>query len=100
MEHAGCAEVIYEQTALIDGRFTEYLDGKVLADKIVALALNEYRLQEMRLRSRSFLNRYALSRISAVIRTGAAQKSDVSSVSALQEEKTLLATSENPFFNI
>jgi len=98
MERAGCAEVIYEQTALIDGRFAEYLDGKVLADKIVALALNDERLTEMRLRSRSFLNRDALSRISAAIRAEAPQisrsESDASYISALQEEKTLPGNSK------
>jgi len=93
MEQAGCAEVLYEHTARIDGRFTEYLDGKVLADKIVSLAFNGERLQEMRLRSRLFLNRDAVSRISAAIRTGAPQKFEDSSmpvVPVFREEKTLL----------
>ena len=74
MEQAGCAEILYEQTAFKDGRFSEYLDGKALADKIVALAFDDARLAQMRLRSRSFLNRDALSLISAVIRAESPQK--------------------------
>ena len=68
MERAGGAEILYEQVALIDGRFTECLDGQVLADKIVSLAFNDALLAQMRHKSRSFLNRDALSRIFAVIR--------------------------------
>jgi UDP-N-acetylglucosamine--N-acetylmuramyl-(pentapeptide) pyrophosphoryl-undecaprenol N-acetylglucosamine transferase len=67
MERAGCAEVLYEQMSRSDGRFTEYIDGKVLADKIVSLAFDNERLAQMRLRSHSFLTRDAISRISAVI---------------------------------
>ena len=74
MEQAGCAEILYEQTAFKDGSFSEYLDGKTLADKIVSLAFDDARLAQMRLRSRSFLNRDALSLISAVIRAESPQK--------------------------
>ena len=68
MERAGCAEVLYEQVSQVDGRFTECIDGKVLAGKIVSLALDDARLAQMRLGSGSFPVRDALSRISAVIR--------------------------------
>jgi UDP-N-acetylglucosamine--N-acetylmuramyl-(pentapeptide) pyrophosphoryl-undecaprenol N-acetylglucosamine transferase len=68
MERAGGAEVIYEQTTRTDGRFSEALDGKVLAEKIIALALNDSRLLQMRLRSRAFLNHDALPKIAAIIR--------------------------------
>ena len=67
MERAGCAEILYEQLTQIDDRITEYIDGKILADKIVLLALDDERLQKMQLKSRSFLNQDALSRISAVV---------------------------------
>jgi UDP-N-acetylglucosamine--N-acetylmuramyl-(pentapeptide) pyrophosphoryl-undecaprenol N-acetylglucosamine transferase len=74
MERAGCAEVLYEQISRSDGRFTEYLDGKVLAGKIVSLAFDDARLQQMRRQNRSFLNEDALSRISAAIREEAPRK--------------------------
>ena len=72
MERAGGAEVLYEQTTRIDGRVMEYIDGRILADKIIALALDDARLSQMRARSRLFMNQDALSRISAVINGEAA----------------------------
>jgi len=93
MERAGCAEVLYEQITQKDGRFTtEYLDGKILADKIISLVLDDARLQQMRIRSGSFLNRDALARITAVIRAeipqNTGQKTDSSFETAIPEEKT------------
>ena len=94
MERAGCADILYEQTTHSDGRFTEYLDGKALADKIISLAFDDDRLAQMRLRSRSFLNHDAISRISAVIRDekprNAGQGAEVSSAPAVPEDKSLL----------
>jgi UDP-N-acetylglucosamine--N-acetylmuramyl-(pentapeptide) pyrophosphoryl-undecaprenol N-acetylglucosamine transferase len=72
MERAGGAEILYEQIAPEDGKLTERIDGKVLAEKLVALALDDARLQEMSHCSRSFLNADALARIERRIRgTGA-----------------------------
>jgi UDP-N-acetylglucosamine--N-acetylmuramyl-(pentapeptide) pyrophosphoryl-undecaprenol N-acetylglucosamine transferase len=98
MERAGCAEVIYEQAALNEGRFTEYLDGKVLADKIISLAFDDERLLQMRTRSRSFLKQDALSLISAAVRMEETRKNGkksgsptgVSSAPAAREDKILL----------
>jgi len=73
MERAGGAEVIYEQVSQAGGRISERLDGKVLADKIIALALNDSRLLQMRLKSRTFLNHDALPKIAAIIRGEAPQ---------------------------
>ena len=74
MERAGGAEVIYEQMTQASGHFTEALDGKLLADRIIALVLNDARLLQMRLKSRSFLSQDALSRIANIIRGGAPQE--------------------------
>ena len=93
MERAGCAEILYEQVSLIDGRFTEYIDGKVLADKIVSLAFDDERLQKMRLKSRSFLNQDALSRIASVVLAetprSARQKTGAAYAPAASEDKAL-----------
>ncbi|MCL2878128.1 MAG: glycosyltransferase, partial [Acidobacteria bacterium] len=91
MERAGCAEVLYEQTTYKDGHPAEYLDGKVLADKIISLAFDDARLAQMRIRSRSFLNHDALSRIPAVIRAETPQKSGQWPVAGGRKEDPLLS---------
>ena len=91
MERAGCAEVLYERTARKDGRSMEYLDGKLLADKIISLAFDDARLDEMRRRSRSFLNHDAISRISAVIRGETPQNRGQGSEIRDQEEEWLVS---------
>lgn len=68
MERAGAAEILYEQIAPVNGKLDEFIDGKVLADKILALLDDPHRLEEMRRRSRSFLNQDALARIERRIR--------------------------------
>jgi UDP-N-acetylglucosamine--N-acetylmuramyl-(pentapeptide) pyrophosphoryl-undecaprenol N-acetylglucosamine transferase len=95
MERSGCAEVLYEQVSQINGGFTECLDGKVLADKIVSLAFDDARLAKMRLNNRSFSDRDALARISAVIRAEKMPLDDKAS-SALKaaEESAHLSNSE------
>jgi UDP-N-acetylglucosamine--N-acetylmuramyl-(pentapeptide) pyrophosphoryl-undecaprenol N-acetylglucosamine transferase len=102
MERAGCAEILYEQASLIDGRFTEYIDGKVLADKIVSLALDDARLQKMRSRSRSFLNLDALSRIASAVLAetprSTDQKTAAAPASAAFEDKSL--TGNNRLLNL
>ena len=90
MERAGCVEVLYERMSRSDGRFTEHLDGKALADKIVSLAFNDTRLQQMRLHSRSFLNRDALSQIAGAILSETPRKTDaVSAPPAVPEDGRL-----------
>jgi len=64
MKSAGAADVLYEDTVVEDGRVLEKLDGKMLAEKITALLGNPSRLREMADRSRQFLKRKAIERIS------------------------------------
>jgi UDP-N-acetylglucosamine--N-acetylmuramyl-(pentapeptide) pyrophosphoryl-undecaprenol N-acetylglucosamine transferase len=68
MERAGAAEILYEQVAPVDGKLDEFIDGKVLADRILSLLDDPRRLEEMRRRSRSFLNRDAMVRVERMIR--------------------------------
>ncbi len=68
MERSGGAEILYEQIALVDGKLAESINGRVLAEKLLALVQNESRLEEMSRLSRSFLNQDALSRIERRIR--------------------------------
>ena len=68
MERAGGAEILYEQIAPVDGVLSEWIDGELLAAKLLSLIRDDSRLQSMRERSNSFLNHDALSRIARVIR--------------------------------
>jgi UDP-N-acetylglucosamine--N-acetylmuramyl-(pentapeptide) pyrophosphoryl-undecaprenol N-acetylglucosamine transferase len=68
MERAGGAEILYEQIDSADGKLSESIDGKVLADKLLSMIQNESRLQEMSKLSCSFLNQDALIRIERRIR--------------------------------
>jgi UDP-N-acetylglucosamine--N-acetylmuramyl-(pentapeptide) pyrophosphoryl-undecaprenol N-acetylglucosamine transferase len=72
MERAGGAEILYEQIASVDGRLFEFIDGKVLAEKLLSLLHNELLLQQMSQNSRSFLNHNALVQIEALVRSGKA----------------------------
>ena len=40
MRNAGAAEILFEDTVMENGGLLEYLDGKVLAEKILALVEN------------------------------------------------------------
>jgi UDP-N-acetylglucosamine--N-acetylmuramyl-(pentapeptide) pyrophosphoryl-undecaprenol N-acetylglucosamine transferase len=68
MERAGGAEILYEQIAPVDGILSEWIDGSVLADKLISLIQNETRLQELRRHSCSFLNQDALVHIERILR--------------------------------
>ena len=48
MERAGGAEILYEQIAPVDGALSEWVDGKVLAEKLLSLLQDESRLRRMR----------------------------------------------------
>ncbi len=76
MERAGGAEIHYEQIAPINGRLSEWIDGKVLAEKLLSMLQDESRLQEMSRCSRSFLSQDALARIEQQIR-GAKMEADL-----------------------
>lgn len=68
MERSGGAEILYEQIAPVNGRLSEWIDGKILAGKLLSLVQDDARLQKMSQQSRSFLNRDALARIERAIR--------------------------------
>jgi len=63
MERAGGAEILYEQVTILNGRLSEYIDGKVLAEKILSLLQDDNRLLEMSRHNRTFLNQNALALI-------------------------------------
>lgn len=73
MERAGGAEILYEQIAPVNGKLSEYIDGKTLAEKILSLLQNDSRLQEMSRHSKSFLNQDALVKIERRIRGNGAE---------------------------
>jgi UDP-N-acetylglucosamine--N-acetylmuramyl-(pentapeptide) pyrophosphoryl-undecaprenol N-acetylglucosamine transferase len=68
MEKAGGAEILYEQIAPVNGKLVESIDGKVFAEKLLSLIMDEPRLQKMRHSSSSFLNRNALVLIQRLVR--------------------------------
>jgi UDP-N-acetylglucosamine--N-acetylmuramyl-(pentapeptide) pyrophosphoryl-undecaprenol N-acetylglucosamine transferase len=68
MERAGGAELLYEQIAPVDGELSEWVDGKILAEKLLSLLRDESCLQKMREHSGSFLNQDALIHIERLIR--------------------------------
>ncbi len=63
MRNAGAAEILFEDTVMEEGGLLEYLDGRVLAEKILALLEDRPRLKEMAEKSRAFLRREAIERI-------------------------------------
>jgi UDP-N-acetylglucosamine--N-acetylmuramyl-(pentapeptide) pyrophosphoryl-undecaprenol N-acetylglucosamine transferase len=68
MEKAGGAQILYEQVSSINGKLVESIDGKVLADRILSLLLDEPALEKMARSSRAFLFRNALDQIQRVVR--------------------------------
>jgi UDP-N-acetylglucosamine--N-acetylmuramyl-(pentapeptide) pyrophosphoryl-undecaprenol N-acetylglucosamine transferase len=68
MERAGGAEILYEQVAPVNGTLSEWIDGKILAQKLLSLLEDEPRLQTMREHSGSFLNQDALIHIERMVR--------------------------------
>jgi UDP-N-acetylglucosamine--N-acetylmuramyl-(pentapeptide) pyrophosphoryl-undecaprenol N-acetylglucosamine transferase len=68
MERAGGAEILYEQIASVNGQLSENIDGKVLAEKLLAMIQDESRLREMSRLNCSFLNQDALVKIERHIR--------------------------------
>jgi UDP-N-acetylglucosamine--N-acetylmuramyl-(pentapeptide) pyrophosphoryl-undecaprenol N-acetylglucosamine transferase len=67
MERARGAEILYEQIAPVNGRLSEWIDGRVLAERMLSMLRDETRLQEMKRHSGSFLNQDALLRIERII---------------------------------
>jgi UDP-N-acetylglucosamine--N-acetylmuramyl-(pentapeptide) pyrophosphoryl-undecaprenol N-acetylglucosamine transferase len=67
MERAGGAEILYEQIAPVNGALAEWVDGKILADRLVSLAFDDEKLRTMSRNSRSFLNQDALDKIASII---------------------------------
>ncbi len=75
MAGSGGCEIIYEEIALQNGRMIDYVDGRVLADKIVSLFADEERLAEMGRLSRAFLRQDAVSDIVARVQAAVGGKS-------------------------
>jgi len=67
MRQGGAAEVIYEDTVMEEGVLLEKVEGKELADRILALLDDPQRLATMAGCSRAFMRRHALERIAAEI---------------------------------
>jgi UDP-N-acetylglucosamine--N-acetylmuramyl-(pentapeptide) pyrophosphoryl-undecaprenol N-acetylglucosamine transferase len=67
MERAGGAEILYEQIAPVNGRLSEWIDGRILAEKLLSLVRDDERLQKMRQNNCSFLNQDALVQIERVV---------------------------------
>jgi UDP-N-acetylglucosamine--N-acetylmuramyl-(pentapeptide) pyrophosphoryl-undecaprenol N-acetylglucosamine transferase len=68
MERAGGAEILYEQITSANGKLSEWIDGNILAAKLLSLLHNELLLKQMGLNSRSFLNHNALAHIERLFR--------------------------------
>jgi UDP-N-acetylglucosamine--N-acetylmuramyl-(pentapeptide) pyrophosphoryl-undecaprenol N-acetylglucosamine transferase len=68
MEQAGGAEILYEQIASVNGKLSETIDGKILAEKLLTMIQDESHLREMSRLNCSFLNQDALVRIERGIR--------------------------------
>jgi UDP-N-acetylglucosamine--N-acetylmuramyl-(pentapeptide) pyrophosphoryl-undecaprenol N-acetylglucosamine transferase len=67
MKSAGAAEVLFEDTVMEDGLLLEKLDGRVLAEKILSLLKDPALLKQMGERSRGFLRKKAIERITSEI---------------------------------
>lgn len=70
LERAGGAEVLYEETVLVDGHLVEALDGALLARRILALGEDRERLAEMSRRGRHVLGNDAAAEIALFVREG------------------------------
>jgi UDP-N-acetylglucosamine--N-acetylmuramyl-(pentapeptide) pyrophosphoryl-undecaprenol N-acetylglucosamine transferase len=68
MERAGGAEILYEQIAPVNGRLSEWIDGKAFAQKLISMIRDNARLQELKHHSGSFLNQDALRQIDSILR--------------------------------
>ncbi len=104
MERAGGAEILYEQIASVNGALSECVEGKILAEKLLALIRNDNQLREMSQNSRGFLKRDALAQIERVIRgekTDTALNSGIPAVESnpahLPGNKQLLAILEKAY---
>jgi UDP-N-acetylglucosamine--N-acetylmuramyl-(pentapeptide) pyrophosphoryl-undecaprenol N-acetylglucosamine transferase len=67
MERAGGAEILYEQIAPVNGKLSEWVDGKVLAERLLSLIQDDARLEKMRRHSCDFLNQDALAQIERLV---------------------------------
>jgi UDP-N-acetylglucosamine--N-acetylmuramyl-(pentapeptide) pyrophosphoryl-undecaprenol N-acetylglucosamine transferase len=67
MKSVGAAEVLFEDTVMENGVLLEKLDGRVLAEKMLALLKDPVRLRQMGERSRDFLRQKAIERITSEI---------------------------------
>ena len=87
MEKVGAAEILYEQVAPINGKLVESIDGKVLAEKLVALINDEELLKKMRRCSSSFLGKNALAQIRRLVHGKESLQGSTASSAALNSKE-------------
>jgi UDP-N-acetylglucosamine--N-acetylmuramyl-(pentapeptide) pyrophosphoryl-undecaprenol N-acetylglucosamine transferase len=104
MERSGGAEILYEQIAPAGGKLSESIDGKILAEKILSLLLDDSRLRTMGRHSCSFLSQDAVVQIGRLVRgetTPAEQNSCLSAPASIEislpGNRRLLALLEKAF---
>ncbi len=103
MERAGGAEILYEQIAPVNGALSEWIDGKVLAQRLLSLIEDDNHLKAMREHSGSFLNQGALIYIERIVRGDGASVEAKSHIRADKPDSTppgnraLLALLEKAF---
>jgi UDP-N-acetylglucosamine--N-acetylmuramyl-(pentapeptide) pyrophosphoryl-undecaprenol N-acetylglucosamine transferase len=90
MERAGGAEILYEQIAPVNGRLSEWIDGSVLAERLISLIRDRARLEEMKRHSGSFLNQDALLRIEHIVSGKKMEEDSNARCPAPARESTLL----------
>ena len=89
MERAGGAEILYEQAWPVNNRLEEWVDGQLLADRIISLITDDARLRQMSLRSRAFFNQDALAKIAHIIRRDETNGTDFSRTDDYPKEPPL-----------
>ena len=96
MERAGGAEILYEQIASVNGKLSESIDGKILAEKLLSLLHNELLLQQMSQNSRSFLNHNALVQIERLVRGAKIETECISGDRSRRDGGLLASREQNP----
>jgi hypothetical protein len=65
MERAGGSEILYEEIAVVNGQFVGWVNGKIVAEKLVSLLRDNWRLNDLCCRSPSFFAWTPLQKSSA-----------------------------------
>ncbi len=93
MKRAGGAQVIFEDTVMEEGILLEEVEGRKLAERILALLDAPHRLDEMGSRSRAFMSHNAAERVVREIHGGTVANSSMDDVPA-KDMKPLLSDIE------